>query len=245
MPFVAGPWDLLLIAAVSLQVTAVAYVRAPRWKALILCLPFPFTIVALGLGRPIDVANLLGLVAIFLYVHAIRLLHKRFGLPIVPAIGLALAGYCLLGWAVVGLLPATPMSFWTTAVAVCLLALFLHRRLPARSEPGHRTPLPIWLKLPVVVAVVCLLLLLKESLQGFATLFPLVSVVGAYEARHSLWTLGRQMPVLMLTLTPLMAVATLTQEHVGLGPSLLLGWVAFLLLLIPLIRTMWRREVRD
>ncbi|MBT4499378.1 MAG: hypothetical protein HOC74_16740 [Gemmatimonadetes bacterium] len=242
MPFAADPWDLLLIAAVSLQVTAVAYLRAPRWKALILCLPFPFTIVALGLGRPIDVTNLLGLIAIFLYVHAIRLLYRRLGLPIIPAISLALAGYCLLGWAVVDLLPATPMSFWTTAVAVCLLAFFLHRRLPPRSEPGHRTPLPVWLKLPVVVAVVCLLLLVKESLQGFATLFPLVSVVGAYEARHSLWTLGRQMPVLMLTLTPLMAVAHLTQKHVGLGPSLLFGWAAFLLILLPLTRAMWRRK---
>ena len=225
MPFAADPWDLLLIAAVSLQVTAVAYLRAPRWKALILCLPFPFTIVALGLGRPIDVTNLLGLIAIFLYVHAIRLLYRRLGLPIIPAISLALAGYCLLGWAV-----------------VCLLAFFLHRRLPPRSEPGHRTPLPVWLKLPVVVAVVCLLLLVKESLQGFATLFPLVSVVGAYEARHSLWTLGRQMPVLMLTLTPLMAVAHLTQKHVGLGPSLLFGWAAFLLILLPLTRAMWRRK---
>jgi hypothetical protein len=243
MGFAPGPWDLLLIAAVSLQVTAVAYLRAPRWKALILCLPFPFTIVALSLGRPIDVTNLLGLIAIFLYIHAIRLLYQHLDLPIVPAISLALIGYCLLGWAAVGLLPVTPMSFWTTAVAVCLLALFLHRRLPARSEPGHRTPLPIWLKLPVVVAVVCLLLLVKESLQGFATLFPMVSVVGAYEARHSLWTLGRQMPVLMLTLTPMMAVARLTQEQIGLGPSLLLGWTAFLLILLPLIRIMWRREV--
>jgi hypothetical protein len=242
MRLAPGPWDLLLIAVVSLQVMAVAYLPAPRWKALILCLPFSFTTIALGLGRPVDVTNLLGLATILLYVHGIRLLHQHLHVPIVPAIGLALAGYCLIGWAAIRLLPPTPAAFWTAAAALVLFALFLHHRLPSRTEPEHRTLLPIWLKMPVVFGVVCLLLLLRESLQGFATLFPMVAVVGAYEVRHSLWTLGRQIPVLMLTLTPLIAVARLTQEHVGLGWALALGWCAFLAVLVPLTRRMWTGE---
>ena len=242
MSFSPGFWDLLLIGIVSLQVTCVAYLRAPRWKALVLCLPFPFTTVALSLGHPIDATNLLGLVVIFLYVHIIRILHQRLGAPIVPAIILALIGYCLISWGAVRLLASAPVTFWTAAAVVLLLALLLHWRLSSRSEPDHRTLLPVWLKLPIVVAVVCLLLLIKESLQGFATLFPMVSVVGAYEARHSLWTLGRQMPVLMLTMVPLMVVTRLTQDYLGLGGGLLLGWCVFLALLVPLIRRMWLQE---
>lgn len=235
-------WDLVLIAVVSLQVAAVAYVHAARWKAMLLCLPFPFTFVALGLGRPIDVTNLLGLATFFLYVHAVRLLHQQLRVPIVPAIGASLAGYCLIGWVAAPLLPSGPVSFWTTAVLLAAGALFLHRRLPSRPEPGHRTPLPVWLKLPAIVAVVCLLLVVKEGLRGFATLFPMVTVVGAYETRHSLWTLSRQIPVLMLTMIPMMAVVRLAQNPLGMAGALALGWCAFLVVLVPLARDMWRRN---
>ena len=236
MDLEAGFWDLLLIWVVSLQVTLVAYLRDPRRKSLVLCLPFPFTVVALSRGKPIDAANVLGLLVFFLYVHGVRFFHYRLHLPIVAAIALSLAGYCLIGWMVVGFLPAGAAAFWTSSVAVFAVGLFFHLRSSFRFEPGHRTPLPVWLKLPIVAGVVCLLLLLKESLQGFATFFPMVSVVGAYEVRHSLWTLGRQVPVLMLALVPLMAAAYLTQGFFGLGGALAVGWGAFAGVLVPLMR---------
>ncbi|MEW6751237.1 MAG: hypothetical protein AB1505_09705 [Candidatus Latescibacterota bacterium] len=242
MSATGSPWDLLLVGVVSVQVTLVAYLPAPRWKAVVLCLPFPFTVVALGLGRPIDTTNLLGLPVILLYVHGVRLLHHRLRLPIVPAIALAVLGYCLVSWLAVRWLPMAPQGFWIWGAALCLLALLLHLRLAPRAERAHRTMLPIWLKLPVVVGVVCLLVAIKESLQGFATLFPMVSVVGAYESRHSLWTFGRYMPVLMLTMAPMMAVARLSQGTLGLGGGLALGWCAFLAVFIPLLRHMWAAE---
>lgn len=232
-------WDLALIAVVSLQVTTVAYIHAPRWKALILFLPFPFTMIALGLGNPIDVNNVLAMVAILLYVHGIRWLNTGFGVPVVPAIALSLVLYCLFSWSILAVVPATQEAFWIAAAMVFLLALALHLRLRSRIEPAHRTPLPVWQKLPIVIAVVCLLLVIKESLQGFATLFPMVTVVGAYEARHSLWTLGRQIPVFIMTMTPMMILIRLTQDHIGLGGAIVLGWLAFLLFLVPLTRHLW------
>ena len=241
MDFAPGRWDLLLIGVVSLQVAVVAYLRPPHWKALGLTLPFPFTIIALSQERPLDATNVLSLIVLLLYVHSIRLFHYRLRLPIGLAIPLSLSGYSLISWTAVRLLPLTPAAFWITCAAVFLLGLGLHLLLSTRDEPDHRTSLPIWLKLPLIVAVVCLLLLIKESLQGFATLFPLVGVVGAYEARHSLWTFGRQMPVFMLTFLPLLIVAYLTQDRFGLGPALLLGWIAFLLVLLPLTRRLWRK----
>ena len=50
-------WDVALLVIVSLQVTAMAYLQHPRWKALALALPFPFTTIALGQGQPINVTH--------------------------------------------------------------------------------------------------------------------------------------------------------------------------------------------
>ena len=47
------------------------------------------------------------------------------------------------------------------------------------------------------------------------------------------------MPVIMLTLILLMVVSRLTHPFLGLGPSLALGWVAFLIGLTLLTRAMW------
>lgn len=231
---------------VSLQVTAIAYLHAPRWKALILGLPFPFTTIVLTTSRPVDVTNVLGLVVFLCYLHGVRLLHQRLRLPIVPAIGLGLAGYCGLSAVAIAAVPNTLTTFWVAAVATAILGLVLYLALPHRQEPGHRTPLAIWLKLPIIAVVVGLLLLIKEQLQGFATFFPMVAVVGVYEARHSLWTLSRQIPVMILTMVPLMAVSYVTHPHLGLAWSLGLGWAAFLAVLVPLTLSLWARpEMAD
>jgi hypothetical protein len=238
----ANHFDLALLATVALQATSMAYLRAPRLKALVLCLPLPFTLVSLSLGRPVDVTNLLGVIAIIAYVHLVRILHQGAGIAIVPVIVAGVAAYCGLGWLLLWLTPVTDRAFWALGTLLLAAGASLHRHQATRSEPGHRTPLPVWLKLPLVLLVVSLLLVVKESLQGVATMFPMVSVPGAYEARHSLWTMSRQMPVFVLTVVPLMMVARLAQPHVGIVGGLALGWLAFLALLVPLVRDLWARE---
>ncbi len=235
------PWDLLLVLVVSLQVTALAYLRAPKWKAFALTLPFPFTVIALSVGRPMDATNICALPVLFVYIQSIRILYQRAHFPIVRAIATALSGYAVIGWTLARLLPATDTAFWMAAAGVLTFAFILHRYLPIRLEPGHRTTLPLWQKLPIIIGIVCILLLIKTTLRGFSTLFPLVGVIGAYEARHSLWTLGKQLPILMLTLVPLMIVSRLTWQYIGFGPSLALGWLAFLFILQLLLRPMWAK----
>jgi hypothetical protein len=51
------------------------------------------------------------------------------------------------------------------------------------------------------------------------------------------------MPVLLLTMMPMMIVAHLSFQRVGLGRSLALGWVVFLAIFIPLTRFTWSRDV--
>jgi len=233
-------WDLGLLCVVSLQITAIAYLSRPRWKALMLSLPFPFTTIALGQGQPINATHVLALLALLVYYHLIRLLHRR--LPIVPSIALGLVVYIGLGRLLIHVMPITPHSFWFSALGVGALALLLFLLQPPRHEPNHRTPLPIYFKLPAVAAVVGLLIVIKGALQGFATLFPLVGVVGLYEARKGLWSICRQAPVFILGMCALLTAVYITQETLGLVRALLVGWALYLLLLLPMTRRLWTRE---
>jgi len=233
-------YDLALVLVVALQATAIAYLPSPRMKAFLFTVPLPFTIVTLSLGRPMGAMNVLAVLVMLLYIQCMRLLHQRLGLHIVPAIGLSLAGYIAIGWAGARVVVSTPTTFWLAIAATFALGMALYLLMPARAESAHRTLLPVWQKLPIVCAVVLLLVLVKEALQGFASLFPLLGVVGAYESRHSLWTLGRQVPVFIVSIVPLMAVTYLTQEALGLPLALLAGWAVFLPLLLLFSRRHWR-----
>jgi len=234
-------WDLLLVIAISVQATILAYLGQPRWKAFMLSLPIPFTLMVLAAGRPIDVTNVLGLFLLLLFTHGVRLLHYELHLPIIPAIVLSALGYCVLGSLAVPFLPRTDAAFWLAWGFVILLGAYLMLRLPERTEPEYRTQLPVWIKLPVIALVVIFLILIRNTLQGFATVFPMVGVIAAYESRYCLWTIGRQIPVIMVSMGMLMAVVYLAQQQWGLPLALLAGWGVFLLVFGTITLRMWSR----
>jgi hypothetical protein len=234
-------WDLVLVVVVSLQTAGLAYIAAPRAKSVMMTLPLPFTIVTLSLGLSVNASNVLCLVILFIYSHSIRLLHDHFGLPIVAAIPLALAGYIVLGLAAARVTPTGDTAFWIATAVVFVCGLFLFFGTSPRAERAHRTSLPVWAKLPIILCVVALLVLIKGNLGGFASFFPLVSIVGSYEARHCLWTMTRTIPLLMMTILPLLVTAHLLQDTLGLGMSMLLGWIVFLILLVPITAWQWKR----
>jgi len=63
-----------------------------------------------------------------------------------------------------------------------MLALFTQRPY----ENPYRTDLPVYIKLPIIIGVVSILIVLKKYLQGFMTVFPMVGVIAAYEGRFML-----------------------------------------------------------
>lgn len=234
-------WDAILAVVVALQTTGIAYLAAPRAKAVMMTLPFPFTIVTLSLGLHVNATNVLALVLLFGYGHFIRLMHDRVGVPIVAVIPVAVALYTAAGWLAAQVTPTHDTAFWIAVGVVFVLGLALFFGTSPRAERAHRTRLPVWVKLPIILVIVCFLIVIKSNLAGFASLFPLVSVVGAYEARHCLWTMTRTIPLLMITLLPLLVTAHLLQDTLGLGGGMLAGWGVFLSLLVPLTIWQWRR----
>jgi hypothetical protein len=226
-----GPWDWVLIVAVSIQGTVLAYVPDPKWKAFLLSLPFPFTIAYLSLGHPVDVTNLAGLLLLLLFINGVRVLHYQLRWSITPAIVASVVGYCLPGSFLARVLPKSEASFWIAAAIVLSVGWVLLKATPYRAEPANKSLLPVWIKVPVTVVVVMFLVMIRSTLQGFMTVFPMVGVIAAYEARHSLWTLSRQMPVILLTLCPMMITLRLTLPVFGQVWSIVLAWSVMLLLL--------------
>jgi len=234
-------WDLALVGAVTLQCTLIAYLRSQKVKAILLSLPVPFTVASAAVARPIGFSHMSGFGLFLGYIYAVTLLHAALGVPIVPCIVAAALAYAAAAWGLAQAVPSTPAAFWVSCAATAAVAALLFGLTPRRSEPGHRSPLPLWLKLPIIAAVILAIVALKQSLQGFMTTFPMVSVVTAYEARHGLWTVARQMNLFVLSFAPALALAYVLQSGCGLslGLSLTGAWAVFLAVLWPLTRRAW------
>lgn len=224
-------WDIALIIVVSVMGTAVAYLRHPEHKAFVLMLPVPFSLATLAVGRPVDATNMLAMGVLFGFTIGVWYLRVRRRWPILAAIAVCATGYCLVGAALARLQLSGDAAFWTAAVTMLAAAVLLIRLLPYREEPHHRTPLPVWIKLPAIALVIGVVVAIKRQLGGFTTMFPMVGVVAAYEARHSLWTIVRRIPWIILIMVPMMATIRLTQGELGLGGALAVAWPLVLALL--------------
>ena len=233
--------DLAYISAALVQCSVVAYVRRPQWKAICMAVPIPFTMASLALGLPLGASHVCGLPLFLGYIHAVRLLYARTRLPIVPCIALSALGYAVAAAALARVIPSTAAAFWLSATGAGVVSFALFLALPHRPEPSHRTPLPLWTKLPVMAAVVVTIVILKRFLGGFMASFPLVSVIGAYEARHSLRAMCRQSSVFVTSFAPALMVVRLLQGEVGLGPAFVVGWAVLVCILVPFSWIVWRR----
>jgi len=226
-------WDILLISVVAVQATVLAYVYHPKWKAFLLTLPFPFTVAVLAVGKPINFTNMLGLLLLVLFSHGVRIFYHIHKINIIISIILSAAGYCLIGGTMRILLPDNDITFWFSTLAVIICAVMLIRFFPQKVEPGYRSSLPIFVKVVIIIAVVLILIIIKKGLGGFMTVFPMVGVIAAYESRNSLWTMSRQMPIVLLTLGSMIAVIFILQNVTGIYWALAIGWGVFILVLIP------------
>lgn len=240
IPLALGPWDWALILTVATQSTAIAYMHSPRWKGLLLSLPFPFTLAVISVGQPINVTHVLGLLMFFLFTHAVRWLHLRLKLPIVLSIVLAAAAYGVLAMSLVKVLPLTESAFWVGVGVTLVIGLLFAWLMPYRDEAGSKTTLPPWLKFPLVFAVVFGIVLLKKQLQGFMALFPMVSIVAMYESRFCLWSVCRQMAYCLFSFLAMQVIVHIAQAWIPFPWVLIVGWLIF----IPMLSGFTRRQDR-
>ncbi len=240
-----SPWDLVLLVVVTAMGTLLAYVPDPRWKAFLLGLPFPFTLANLSLGQPVGPSHVLGMAVLLLFMHMVRWLHEGARMRIVPSIVLSEVAYLAIASLANRVLPRSPLAFWLLLGCMIAGGGLLLAFLPRRQEPAHRSPLPVGVKVAAIAGVVAVIVVLKQVLGGFMTMFPMVGTIAVYEGRRSLWTVGRQIPILMVCAGPMMAAMWLAQNlaHASVPLSLLAGWAVFLALMIPVTLLEFRRSL--
>ncbi|MDD5727835.1 MAG: hypothetical protein PHV59_04640 [Victivallales bacterium] len=226
-------WDIILLLVVAIESTVLAYICHPKWKAFMLILPFPFTVAVFAVGKPVNATNMSGLILLLLFSHCVRILHNNFKINIFTAIIVSVFVYCFSGFGLNRFLPENALSFWISTALVFLIAGLNIIVQPHRDETGHKSSMPVWFKLIVIFAIVFFLILLKKNLSGFITVFPMVGVIAAYEARKSLWTISRQIPFVMLSLGPMIAAIYIFQNLTGLCYAVIIGWIVFLAIVIP------------
>ncbi|HSQ41948.1 MAG TPA: hypothetical protein VLM37_06695 [Fibrobacteraceae bacterium] len=199
-----GFFDWLLILCVSVFGTFSSKVRDPQIKAVFATVPVPFSLVWLAVGLPVASSNVAGSFLILAYVHGVRILHDRAHVPIIPSIAFGIALYAGIGALLAHRIPDNLSVFlFLSALSLLSGALILVFQ-NYRSGVFYRTPLPPLPKFVSIFCVVTGLVWIKGLLVGFAPFFPLMNSVISYEARHSLPTQCRQIPVFMVAASPML-----------------------------------------
>ncbi|MCJ8330814.1 MAG: hypothetical protein HRT89_18060 [Lentisphaeria bacterium] len=228
-----GPWDWVLILVVTAMGTSMAYVHNARMKALILGLPLPFTFATLAVGMQVNSFNLSGLLLTWFFTIMVRQLHQKWKWNIFLSIILSVSFFCIAASIGTRFVPETELAFWGLIIFISISALLVVKFQKLEAEPGHKTPMPLYIKVPVIFMVVLGVILLKQELKGFVTMFPMVGVIAAYESRKSLSTMAAEIPKMILLFIPLVIIIHVSYDRLGLIGSMLAGWSVFLCILIP------------
>ena len=161
------------------------------------------------------------------------------------AIASGVALFCLFGVLLARMLPpggtqGEVLAFWIGLLVIGVVgSIAMFRRHGV--EPGHRTRLPVWIKIPLVVAIVAGLIYGRQWLRGFMPTFPLVTIFVLYEARYSLRTLVCRVPIFFVSAVPMLVVLRLmvplgVVEPEQLAPAIAAAWLVFVPLYILLER---------
>ncbi|HOX07903.1 MAG TPA: hypothetical protein PK280_16000 [Planctomycetota bacterium] len=241
------PADFALIGVVTAMATAMAYVHSPRAKSVVFCLPLPFTAAVISSGQSVDLTHLVGLLLVLLFPWLVWLLHVRMRVNIFVADLIGVGAFLALGFLFARLLPRGGQEREALLFAGgCVVLTVLSAAgllLPPRIEPGHRSALPVYFKVPAVVAVVTGIILIKEPLRGFMPFFPFATIFAVYESRHSLHTLASRMPIMGLGSVPFLAIVRALQPEHGYAWALGAAWACYVPLALLLDQYYARRAV--
>lgn len=252
--------DIVLMCIVTAMSVAVAYLPSPRAKSLVYMLPFPFSAALVSTGAGVDATHLIGFALVWVFVWNVRFLHVVLRLHILLADAVALGLHLAAGLCIAEYVPRRGPAvapedlaieawlFWGACVVLSAAAVAF-TALPHRDEPAHRSPLPVWIKAPLVFLLVAGIVLAKKPLRGFMPSFPMVTVFAVYEARHSLYTLASRMSIFLLAFVPMLILCrllipytdpTVSEALVGLA----VGWAAYIPLYLGLEWVHQRRVKR-
>jgi len=229
-------YDWLLILCVTAFGTVSSFVRDPQIKSVFATVPVPFSLGYLAVGLPIMGANIVGAFLLLAYAHTARILHDRFKWPIVPSIAVGVSTYVLIGAFFAKRVPAGGLLFVSLCVMCSLCGIFLLWKQDYHAGVQYRTPLHPLPKACAIFSVVVVLAMLRHFLLGFTPFFPIMNSVTSYEARHSLATQCRQIPVFLVPAGFMLGLMRYLEVTVGVARCWVLtsGVLLYLTIFIPI-----------
>jgi hypothetical protein len=212
---------------ITLIVWAISMIRSIRWRALIYSLPLPITLVLVTAPVHIDGSQLLGIVALSLFITVVAITHTRLCWPILLADAAGIAAYIGLSLLIASF---ETIPFWPVLIAITALwgtATLL--RPPLREDvtapaPGARPGAAI--KLGAVFSASLLMVALGNLLKGLIVTFPYSGVLVVIETRDHLTAFDRHFTRNSISLAAYFTGYYLLQEHAQ-PLALAGGWSAF------------------
>lgn len=162
-----NPSDIALIVVVALMVCGIAYIHSPIAKSIIYMLPMPFTAAFVSTGGQVNATNLAGIVLLTIITWLAWFLYVKKKVNIVLADFICVAFYCLAGMGITYIIPRDGESgiiaYWLVALVIVVSSVFLMKLKPV-TEDGHKSPLPVYLKIPGVILICLLAIALKTHI---------------------------------------------------------------------------------
>jgi len=237
-----GIWNILLLILLPTMGTAMSYIPHAKWKAFIAVIPVPFTLITLSIGTFKGVDSALGVIILLAYIFSVKFFYQKLHIPIVLSILLAVIEYCILAYILKILVPNTvPMIIIFTSIYFSL-SVWIHLKMPYKEEPHYRSPLAVWKKFLILLLLAIFAIIMKNYLGGFMSVFPLFSIIGAYESRSSLYTFCRYISLAMIGFGFLLSTMYILQDDYGLIPALIAGLSIYIPLFSIMLLAMWKKD---
>ncbi|MDA8126795.1 MAG: hypothetical protein M0009_16620 [Deltaproteobacteria bacterium] len=238
--------DLALALSVTFLSVGTAYLPSPRAKSICFSIPLPFSTAFLSIRQPVDATASIGFLTISAFVWIAWFLYTKKAWSILLAELVALTFYCSVSTVVPFFVPHSgtveTFAFWISWGIMLPLCLAMIVWLPPKQESHHKSPLPVPVKTLLIFLIVFAVVFAKSHIRGFMTAFPYVTCFAVYEGRHSLYTLARRMPTLLLSLMPVFLICRWLPEHIGYFGALAVSWAVYIPCFIALDRFYSRRD---
>lgn len=237
-------YDWLLIFMVTALGVFSAYTKDPQLKAVAATIPIPCGFAYIAVGLPMSTANAISGFMCMLYANAVRLLHYKAKVPIVPSIVIGLAGFVALGTFLMPRVPDSEPAFIAVCIFDLVVGIVMFQKQTYKSGVRYKTPLPIYIKAPAIAGVVAGLMLIKRLMGGFCTSFPMMNSIVSYESRFSLGDQCRQLPLFLIAGPFMFVTMHYIETRLGLNHwiVLLCGYVVFASIYWPLNKELKRRN---
>jgi hypothetical protein len=211
---------------VALLVWAVSSIRSIRWRSLVYSLPLPISLLLVTTSVRVDGGQLLGVVAIALFISVVDLTHNRLGRHILLADAAGIAAYIGLSLVIAAF---ETIPFWPVLIAVTALWGAATLLAPpagqdVKAAPSPRPGAPV--KLATVFGASLLMVAFGNLLKGLIVTFPYSGVLVVIETRDHLTAFSRN-----FTRNSISLVAFFTGYHLlqaqGRPWALAAAWTAF------------------